>query len=100
MEISISNTDGKLRACLNGRLDTLCAPQCEKDLEPIRKNSGNENIIDCSGLGYISSSGLRIFLSLLKKVKNDGGTLVLENVNDEIKNIFTITGFHKLFTIK
>jgi anti-anti-sigma regulatory factor len=33
-------------------------------------------------------------------VKNDGGTLVLENVNDEIKNIFTITGFHKLFTIK
>lgn len=100
MEITINETDGKMIAGLQGRLDTLCAPECEQALAPMRANAANDNVIDCSGLEYISSSGLRIFLSLLKEVKAKGGTLLLEGVNKEIRNIFTITGFSKLFTIK
>ena len=87
-------------AILEGRLDTLCAQECEHALSPMRANASNDNVIDCSALEYISSSGLRIFLSILKDVKAKGGTLTLQHVNNEIRNIFTITGFHKLFTIK
>lgn len=99
MEILITNNDSKLTAALNGRLDTFCAPECEKSLAPMRENAANENVIDCTKLEYISSSGLRIFLSILKEIKGKGGSLVLKGVNKEIRNIFTITGFNKLFTI-
>lgn len=100
MEITISKNEGKMVAKLQGRLDTLCAPECEHALSPMRDNAANDNVIDCSALEYISSSGLRIFLGLLKEIKAQGGTLTLRHVNNEIRNIFTITGFHKLFTIQ
>lgn len=66
----------------------------------MRQNADKNIVLECGELEYISSSGLRIFLSILKDVKAKGGTLTLQHVNNEIRNIFTITGFHKLFTIK
>lgn len=101
METTIS-TDGQgiITAELSGRLDTLQAAQCEKDLAPLHENADKNIVMECRNLEYISSSGMRIFLSILKDVRSKGGTLVLKHVNDEIKNIFSITGFHKLFTIQ
>lgn len=87
-------------AILQGRLDTLCAPECEQSLAPLHANTAGENVTDCSSPEYISSSGLRIFLSLLKSVKAKDGAPVLESVNKEIRNIFAIIGFSKFFTIK
>lgn len=86
-------------ALLSGRLDTLCAPQFETDILPLRDDAAGDVILDCAGLEYISSSGLRVFLSLLKDVKGKGRKLTLRHLNNEIANIFKITGFHKLFTI-
>lgn len=100
MEIAITNENGNLTVVLKGRLDTLQAAECDKQLAPIHENADKDIVIECGELEYISSSGLRIFLSILKDVKAKGGTLVLKHVNSEIRNIFTITGFHKLFTIQ
>ncbi len=101
MEISISTKEtGEIIAALKGRLDTLQAAECEKQLAPLHENTDKNILIECGGLEYISSSGLRIFLGLLKDVRSKGGSLVLKNVNNEIRNIFTITGFHKLFNIE
>ena len=100
METIITEENGKLTAILKGRLDTLSAAYCEHDLAPLKENADKEVELECSNLEYISSSGLRIFLSLLKEVKSKGGVLTLTHVNSEIRNIFSITGFHKLFTIK
>lgn len=99
MEIAITNDNGVITVTLNGRLDTLAATECEARLATVHENADKEIVMECGGLEYISSSGLRIFLSILKDVKAKGGTLVLRHVNNEIRNIFTITGFHKLFTI-
>lgn len=99
MELIISNTDGTLTAEFKGRLDTLAATECASQLAPIRDNADKNIVLECKELEYISSSGLRIFLSILKDVKAKGGTLVLKNVNKDIRNIFSITGFHKLFNI-
>lgn len=100
MEIAITNENGNLTVVLKGRLDTLQAAECDKQLAPIHENADKDIVIECGELEYISSSGLRIFLSILKDVKAKGGSLVLKHVNSEIRNIFTITGFHKLFTIQ
>lgn len=100
MEINITNDGTNIIAELKGRLDTLQAAECESQLAPVHENADKDVVLECEGLEYISSSGLRIFLSILKDVKAKGGSLELRHVNKEIRNIFTITGFHKLFNIK
>ena len=54
-------------------------------------------MFECKDLEYIASSGLRILLDVLKKTKAKGKTVTLRNVNDDIKNVFQITGFINLF---
>lgn len=61
---------------------------------------GNPDIeLDCSELEYISSSGLRLFLTLQKSVNARGGKLVIKNMNSQIKEIFNMTGFSRIMTI-
>lgn len=100
MDITISNDGNIITTTLKGRLDTLQATECEAKLAPLHENADKELVLECGDLEYISSSGLRLFLSLLKDVRAKGGSLVLKNVNNEIRNIFAITGFQKLFNIQ
>lgn len=100
METKINIEGNDVTAILAGRLDTLQAPGCEAALAPVHENADKNVIIECEGLEYISSSGLRILLGILKAVKAKGGTLALRHVNKEVRNIFAITGFHKLFNIQ
>lgn len=100
MNASVIENSDKILVKLEGDLDTAAAREAEKVFEPLLK-AENKNIeIDCTALNYISSSGLRLFLSLLKSCKPNGNTLVLENVNDNIKKVFAMTGFSALFNMK
>lgn len=56
-------------------------------------------ILDLEGLEYVSSAGLRVFLNMQKKMKQRGHEMVLHNVNDEVMDIFRVTGFVKLLNI-
>ncbi|MDE5742920.1 MAG: STAS domain-containing protein, partial [Bacteroidales bacterium] len=85
---------------LLGDLDTAAAQETEKAFQPLMAEKGKKISLDCSGLNYISSSGLRLFLSLLKSCKPNGNTLTIENLNDNIRKVFTMTGFSSLFDIK
>lgn len=99
METSIFKENNTFTAMLSGRLDTLASPAFERDIAPLKENADKAIVLDCKELEYISSSGLRVFLSLLKTVKAAGGSLTIRNINNEIRNIFTITGFQKIFNI-
>lgn len=85
---------------LAGDLDTAAAQETEKEFSPLMQAKGKNITLDCKELNYISSSGLRLFLSLLKSCKPNGNSLTLENLNDNIKKVFTMTGFSSLFNIK
>lgn len=100
MKIEIKNEENKVNVAIEGRLDTVNAVACEKEFLPLKDNADKEIVIDCTRLEYISSSGLRLFLSLRKTVEAKGGKMVVEHINDEIRNVFTITGFFKLFDIR
>ncbi len=69
MNTKIEEIDGKYFATLEGEMDTVAAVEAEKVLKPIYDSNGKDVIIDCSGLEYIASSGLRILLSILKGAK-------------------------------
>ncbi len=100
MNITIDEAGGVVSAAISGRLDTLAATESQSSFALLHNHATEKIMLDCGGLEYISSSGLRLFLALLKDVKAQGGELELHNVNDEIGNIFSITGFDKLFNIK
>lgn len=100
METKISELDGKLVATLNGQLDTAAAVQVEKELKPLYDNEDKDIVIGCENLEYIASSGLRIMLGILKKAKQHGHTVTLTGLNDDIKNVFKMTGFINLFNFE
>ena len=97
MNTTIEEIDGKYIATLEGEMDTAAALQAEEILKPLYNSDGKDVIIDCKGLEYIASSGLRILLSILKGAKTSGSRVVLRNVNDDIKNVFKLTGFISIF---
>ncbi len=83
-----------------GRLDTAAAPQVEKDVAPLTDCTGHDIILDCTKLEYISSSGLRIFLALLKNAKPNGSHVYIKGLNDDLRQVFAMTGFINLFEFK
>ena len=97
METTIKELDSKLLVILKGELDTAAAADVESKLSALYENEGKDVVFDCTELEYIASSGLRIILSILKKTKSVGHTVTLKNVNDDIMNVFKMTGFISLF---
>jgi len=84
---------------LSGRLDAYNATEVDKKLEPLIDAGQSHLVIDLKNLEYISSSGLRVFLSALKKVKKLEGDIKLCCMQPFIKEVFDIAGFSQLFNI-
>lgn len=99
MEVVITNQENKTFVTLNGRIDTTNADQFQNDIKPLMDVAIMDIDIDCSGMTYTSSQGLRIFLMLQKSVMARGGKLVLRNMNPLVKEVFDITGFSNIITI-
>ena len=97
MEIAIQELEEKTIVILTGSLDTAAAIEADQSLKPITEGEGKDILFECQELEYIASSGLRILLDVLKKTKAKGHKVILRNVNDDIKNVFKITGFINLF---
>ena len=87
-----------LTVSLEGRLDTVTAPQLEGELRTA-VNGISELIIDLGALEYISSAGLRVLLSA-QKVMNRQGSMTIRNVRPEIMGIFDVTGFVDILNIE
>ena len=97
MKATCKEQDGKFVATLAGDLDTAAAVKVEETLQPLHESAGKDVIIECAELEYIASAGLRILLSILKSAKANGSKVVLRHVNDDIKNVFKLTGFINIF---
>ena len=83
---------------LEGRLDTVTAPELEKELQALLPGL-TELKLDFANLDYISSAGLRVLLSA-QKVMNKQGEMTLTNVSEAVMEIFEVTGFTDILTIR
>ena len=86
-------------ASFAGRMDTAAAVQTMEDVKPLLELKDKEIILDCTELEYISSSGLRIFLSIRKEAAAHGCKVIIRNINADIRQVFVMTGFISLFEI-
>ena len=98
MKIIKSLNGTALTLALEGRLDTMTAPELEQALKDGMDAAG-ELTLDFARLDYISSAGLRVLLSAHKAMATKGGMKVV-NVNEIAKEVFDVTGFANILTIE
>ena len=97
MNTVIKEIDDKYVVTLEGEMDTAAANEAEEVLKQLYNNEGKEVVFECKNLEYIASSGLRILINILKATMSKGNRVVLRNVNEDIKNVFKLTGFLNIF---
>ncbi len=98
MTITTKKEGDKLTVFPEGRLDTTSAPQLDSELAGALEGI-SKLVFDLGKLEYMSSAGLRVFLSTQKKM-NKQGKMYVKNVNDTIMEIFEITGFSDILNIE
>lgn len=98
MKIEKKQDGAELTIALEGRLDTMTAPQLDQELQG---NLGGitKLTFDLAQLEYVSSAGLRVLLSA-QKVMNKQGKMIVKNVNEQIMEVFEVTGFTDILTIE
>jgi len=84
---------------LQGKVDATSAPSVEQALVSVIDQGEKKLVIDCAGLDFISSAGLRSLLLAVKKMKAAGGGIALAALQPNVKEVFDISGFSALFTI-
>ena len=99
MEVQVTKEASATVAALIGRLDTLAAQEIAPQMDELKLVDGTL-ILDCNQLSYISSSGLRIFLTLRKAAAEKGGKVIVRGLSNEIRSVFMMTGFLNLFEIQ
>lgn len=98
MEIIKTLEGTVLNVALEGRLDTLTAPEFENEIREALEGVTELNL-DFKRLEYVSSAGLRVLLVMQKRMSCNG-SMTIYNVNDQIAEVFDITGFADILTIK
>ena len=98
MTITKTADGSKLTIALGGLLDTVTAPDLERELKA-SLDGVTELTFDFENLEYISSAGLRVLL-LAQKIMNQQGTMKIRNVREVIMEIFEVTGFTDILTIE
>lgn len=100
MEVVIEKQNDVVTVFLKGRLDTLASQEVSQQLEGLVEDASGTIIMDCTEMSYISSSGLRIFLTLRKAASEKGGKVIVRGISNDIRSVFMMTGFLNLFEIQ
>ena len=98
LEICFDREETKLTVELKGRLDTSTSPELEMEMIPMLKGV-TELTMELAELEFITSAGLRVLLQAVQIMK-DQGEMTVTNPNEEVREVFEITGFNGILTIK
>ena len=96
MNIKRKKENSNLFVVVSGRIDTVTAPEFEAGVKPYLEGVA-ELTIDFAGVNYVSSAGLRVLLSLQKKMMTQGEMKLL-NVSAAVNDVFEVTGFDEILT--
>ena len=95
MELEFENKDGKLTVKVIGELDTVTSPKLEEELSK-NIDGVKEIIFNLEELKYISSSGIRVLVTMKKKI----GNFKVLNPTNEVMEVFEMTGLVKVFNVQ
>lgn len=84
---------------IEGKLDATSSPQLEKGIHATLEQGAKNILIDFSNIDYLSSAGMRLLLSMTKKLGQKGGKLILFSIHDDVMEIIRMAGFEQILYI-
>lgn len=100
MQINISTDNQNVRVCLVGELDSKATTEQGGELNKVLELADKSLEIDCSQLEYISSAGLRFFMQVKRATETQGGTIRVTHLNEDVAEIFRMSGFLNVFNVE
>lgn len=100
MKIDIQQNENEVVVSLKGELDTVATNNMSEALSRVIGLASRRLVIDCQELEYVSSSGLRFFMQLKRGSEQHGGSVVVRNLNEDVEDIFRLSGFHHIFDME
>ncbi len=82
-----------------GRIDANLAPELDAQLQTLLSAGHHRLIVDFQRVAYISSSGLKVLLIAFRAARRSDGDVKLCGMTDRVRDVFTMSGFHKIFDI-
>ena len=92
--------DAHILVEIGGEVDIFTCQQLKDTLYQVVDKYGKDIVLECSRLNYIDSTGLGVFVAVLKKVKQIDRSITITNLKDSILKLFLITNLDSLFNIK
>ncbi len=99
MSIREVRAGGVIVLAVNGRLDSFTAPAFEAEISRALSEGAKRIVFDCSGLEYISSTGLRLFLGAAKQMQTAGGRCSFAALSPQTERMFQLSNFFDLFEV-
>lgn len=99
MNIRETQSGAALVLALSGKLDGFSAPALEAQITRLLSEAVKRIVFDCSGLEYISSGGLRVFLATAKQLQTSGGRCGFAALSPEVQKMFHLSNFLELLEI-
>ncbi|MBF0318663.1 MAG: STAS domain-containing protein [Nitrospirae bacterium] len=99
MDITIRKENSAAVLSLSGRMDAVNAPDFDKHISELLVEGQKKVLIELSGLQYVSSAGLRSFLSAAKQLKAASGAIAFAALQDTVLKVFQMSGFNTIFTV-
>ena len=84
---------------LHGHLNILTTAELERCISDYIASGNRRLVLDCSALEYCSSAGLRVFLTMIKRLKSTGGSCAFVALTPTVADVFEMAGFHEVMEI-
>jgi anti-anti-sigma factor len=100
MQIQQTDHGGIAIVSPKARIDTTPSGAVEDAVRQVVDGGARNLVVDLSGVEYISSAGLRVFLVLAKRMRDLRGKLVLSGMTEPVRQVFQLAGFMALFSVE
>ena len=99
MEVKFNKKDSNLTVVISGNIDTVTAPELDAKLQ--ENIAGVKDLVlDFAAVDYISSAGLRVILMINQLMEDVDGNMTVKNVNEDVRDVFEMTGFDSLLNLE
>ena len=99
MEFKFNKQDSSLTVTISGNIDTVTAPELDSKLQE-NISDVKDLVLDFAAVDYISSAGLRVILMANQQMEDVDGNLTIKNVNEDVRDVFEMTGFDSLLNLE
>ncbi|ASV67245.1 anti-sigma factor antagonist [Cytobacillus sp. FSL W7-1323] len=99
INIDVNHNQNITEVTVGGEIDVYTAPELKKELIPLSEKDNVEMIVDLSGVSYMDSTGLGVFVGLFKNVRAHDGQFKIIGLSSRLKRLFEITGLADIIDI-